>query len=97
LFVARTRKPFLSKPYPAPILLGAILGTQAIAAMIVGFGWLVAPIAWKCVGFVWIYCLVWVLIEDWAKVHVYRHLELGGKNHRKFLGRVQETLHSHTA
>ena len=36
LFVARTRKPFFSKPYPAPILLAAILGTQAIAAAIVG-------------------------------------------------------------
>ena len=58
LFVARTRKPFLTKPYPAPILLVAILGTQGLAAMIVGFGWLVTPIPWKYVGFVWLYCLV---------------------------------------
>jgi H+-transporting ATPase len=95
LFVARTRKPFLSKPYPAPILLATILGTQAIAAMIVGFGWLVAPIAWKYVGFVWIYCLVWVFIEDWAKLAVYRHLELASKHHRRFLDRIQQSLHSH--
>ena len=96
LFVARTRKPFLSKPYPAPILLGAILSTQAIAALIVGFGFgLVAPIAWKYVGFVWVYCIVWVFIEDWAKLHVYHHLELAAKRHRKFLERVQEPLHPH--
>jgi H+-transporting ATPase len=95
LFVARTRKPFLSKPFPAPVLLGAILSTQALAALIVGFGWLVAPIPWKYVGFVWLYCLVWVFIEDWAKLHVYRHLELSGKQHRRFLDRIQETLHSH--
>ena len=95
LFVARTRRPFLTKPYPAPILLVAILGTQAIAAMIVGFGWLVAPIAWKYVGFVWIYCLVWVFIEDWAKLGVYRHLELSTKRHRQFLERIQKPLHSH--
>lgn len=76
LFVARTRKPFFSKPYPAPILLAAILGTQGVAAMIVGFGWLVAPIAWKYVGFVWIYCLIWIFIEDWVKLRVYRHLAL---------------------
>jgi H+-transporting ATPase len=94
LFVARTRRPFLSKPYPAPILLAAILGTQAIAALIVGFGWLVAPIAWKYVGFVWIYCLVWIFLEDWAKLRVYRHLELNTKSHRKFLERVQEPLHA---
>ena len=93
LFVARTRRPFLSKPYPAPILLVAILGTQAIAALIVGFGWLVAPIAWKYVGFVWVYCLVWVFIEDWAKLHVYRHLEMGTKGHRKFLELIKKPLH----
>jgi H+-transporting ATPase len=95
LFVARTRKPFLCKPYPAPILLTAILSTQAIAALIVGFGWLVTPIAWKYVGFVWLYCLVWVFIEDVAKVQVYRHLALRGKQHLKFLERVQEPLHPH--
>ena len=93
LFVARTRRPFLSKPYPAPILLGAILGTQTLAAHIVGFGWLVAPIAWKYVGFVWLYCLVWVFIEDRAKLHVYRHLELQAKRHRRFLELVQKPLH----
>ena len=95
LFVARTRRPFLSKPYPAPALLAAILGTQAVAALIVGLGWLVTPIPWKYVGFVWIYCLVWVFIEDWAKLHVYRHLELGTRRHRKFLDRVKEPLHAH--
>ena len=94
LFVARTRRPFLSKPYPAPALLAAILGTQAVAALIVGLGWLVTPIPWKYVGFVWIYCLVWVFIEDWAKLHVYRHLELGSRRHRKFLDRVKEPLHA---
>jgi H+-transporting ATPase len=94
LFVARTRRPFLTKPYPAPILLGAILGTQTIAAMIVGFGWLVAPIPWKYVGFVWAYCIVWVFIEDEAKLHVYRHLDLSAKRHRKFLERIQQPLHA---
>jgi H+-transporting ATPase len=97
LFVARTRRPFLTKPYPAPVLLVAILGTQAIAALIVGFGWLVAPIPWTYVGFVWVYCLVWVVIEDWAKLHVYRHLELSAKHHDRFLKRVKEPLQEHPA
>lgn len=96
LFVARTRRPFLSKPHPAPILLAAILGTQIIAALIVGFGWLVAPIAWKYIGFVWAYCLVWVFIEDWAKLHVYHHLELSEKYHRQFFERIKASLHSHS-
>ncbi|HUC84042.1 MAG TPA: plasma-membrane proton-efflux P-type ATPase, partial [Candidatus Acidoferrales bacterium] len=95
LFVARTRKPFLTRPYPAPILLTAILGTQGIAALIVGFGLLVTPIAWKYVGFVWIYCLIWVFIEDWAKLRVYRHLEFNTRRHRQFLERIKTPLHSH--
>jgi H+-transporting ATPase len=95
LFVARTRQPFLTKPYPAPVLLFAILGTQVVAAMIVGFGLLVAPIPWSYVGLIWVYCLAWVFIEDWAKLHVYRHLALAGKHHVSFLGRVQERLHPH--
>jgi H+-transporting ATPase len=95
LFVARTRQPFLSKPYPAPILMAAILGTQAIAALIVGLGWLVAPIAWKYVGFVWIYCLVWVFIEDWVKLQVYRQLDMGTKGFGKFLELVKKPLHPH--
>jgi H+-transporting ATPase len=95
LFVARTRRPFLTKPFPAPVLLLAILATQALAAMIVGFGWLVTPIPWGYVGFVWAYCLVWVFLEDWAKLHVYHHLQLSGKQHRRFLRHVKTSLHSH--
>jgi H+-transporting ATPase len=95
LLVARTRRPFWSRPFPARILLFAIVATQTIAAMIVGFGWLVTPIPWADVGFVWAYCLVWIFLEDWLKLHIYRHLELRGKEHRNFLRRVKSTLHSH--
>jgi H+-transporting ATPase len=93
LLVARTRGPFLSPPYPAPVLLLAILATQTIAALIVGFGFLVEAIPWSYVGLVWGYCLIWVFLEDWAKLHVYHHLALTGKRHRLFLERVQEPLH----
>jgi H+-transporting ATPase len=95
LFVARTRRPFLTPPYPAPVLLGAILSTQVLAAMIVGFGLLVARLPWMYVGIVWGYCLVWVFIEDWAKQHTYHHLGLTGKHHRSYLDRIQTPLHPH--
>ena len=95
LFVARTRKPFFSRPYPAPLLLVAILGTQILAALIVGFGWLVTPIPWKYVGFVWIYCIIWMFVEDYAKVHLYRHMDLKSRYHVKFLRRMKQSLHSH--
>ncbi|MEJ2382525.1 MAG: plasma-membrane proton-efflux P-type ATPase, partial [Gammaproteobacteria bacterium] len=72
LFVARSRRPFYARPYPSPLLLGAIIGTQTIAAMIVGFGWFVTAIPWTYIGYIWLYCLVWILIEDTAKLLVYR-------------------------
>jgi H+-transporting ATPase len=95
LFVARTKRPFLIKPHPAPKLLFAIVATQTLAALIVGFGFLVARIPWSYVGLVWGYCLVWVFIEDWAKLQVYHHLALSGKRHSSFLKRLKSPLHSH--
>ncbi len=95
LFVARTRKPFFAKPYPAPVLLAAILGTQALAALIVGFGIFVARIPWIYVGYVWAYCLLWLFLEDSAKLGIYRHLDLAGRRHKSFLNRLQSSLHSH--
>ncbi len=95
LFVARTKRPFLSEPRPAPVLLAAVLVTQLLAALIVGFGIFVAPIPWAYVGFVWAYCLAWVFIEDWAKLHVYHHLAFSGARHRMFLDRIREPFHRH--
>ena len=94
LLVARTRRPFWSKPYPAPILLGAILATQVVAVLIVGFGFLMTPLPWSYIGLIWIYCLIWVFIEDWAKINVYRHLNLSKPHHRSFLQRIKSSAHS---
>ncbi len=95
LFVARTKRPFLSEPHPAAILVSAVLLTQVIAALIVGFGILVTPIPWSYIGLVWGYCLVWVLIEDWAKMQVYHHMAFTGPRHRQFLQQIKEPFHRH--
>jgi H+-transporting ATPase len=95
LFVARSRRPFFSKPYPAPILLSAILGTQTIAVMIVGLGWFVEAIPWSYIGLIWLYCLVWIFIEDFAKLRVYRHLDLDTPRHQTFLKTSKRAISSH--
>jgi len=79
LLVARTKRPFLTKPYPAPILLIAVVATKIIATLMVGFGFLMAGIPWIDVALIWGYCLAWVFVEDWAKVAVYRRLEKAPK------------------
>ena len=97
LFVVRTQGWFFKRPYPAPLLMIAVIGTQIMAAMIVGFGFIVASIPWSYVGLVWVYCLARLFINDWIKVHVYRHLDLRGKRHQSFLEHAQQPLHPHSS
>lgn len=85
LFVVRSRNPFWDHPRPAGILFGAIIGTQIVAAIIVGFGIFVTPLPWAYIGLIWLYCLAWFFIEDWVKIHLYRHLDLKDRRHRNFL------------
>jgi len=90
LLVVRSRKPFWKSPYPAGALLWAVLGTQMVAALIVGLGIIVEPIPWKLVGLVWVYCLAWMFIEDWAKLAVYHHMDLSAKHHKTFMARIKK-------
>lgn len=94
LFVARTKQPFFSKPYPAPIVFWSAIGTKILASLLVAFGLgLVTPISWSLIGIVWGYALAWIFIEDWAKLQVYYHINLSGKHHKVFLDRIKEPLH----
>lgn len=79
LFVARTRNAFFAQPYPAPILLVAILLTQLIAALFVGFGIFVTAISWAYIGLIWVYALIWMFIADGIKILLYRHLDFAAK------------------
>jgi len=94
LFVVRTEGWFFKRPYPAPLLMAAILATQFTAAMIVGFGIIVAAIPWSYVGLVWAYCLAWMLLNDWIKVGVYRHLNLKREQGESVPARAPEALHA---
>jgi H+-transporting ATPase len=85
LFVARTRRPFFTEPFPAWLLFSAILATQTISALIVGLGLFVTRVPWSWVGYVWLYCIAWMFIEDWVKLRVYHHFELTGAEHGRFL------------
>jgi H+-transporting ATPase len=65
-----------------------------VAVLIVGFGFLMTPLPWSYIGLIWIYCLIWVFIEDWAKINVYHHLNLNKPHHRSFLQRIKSSAHS---
>jgi len=75
IFAARTRDHFWSRPHPAHILLGAVIGTQLVATFIVVYGALMAPISWILALVVWGYAMVFFLITDSLKVPLYKFLD----------------------
>jgi H+-transporting ATPase len=83
LFAARTRGPFWSIK-PAPILLGAVLGTQAIATLIAVYGLLMTPLGWTYAGIVWGYCLGVFLLQDLVKLAARRAF---GEGYGGYFGR----------
>src|SRR5208282_4538304 len=74
IFVTRTRGPFWSTR-PAPILMGAVLGTQLVATLIAVYGLFMTPIGWGWALLVWGYALAWFLVNDRVKLVVYRIFE----------------------
>jgi H+-transporting ATPase len=71
IFLTRTRGPFWSIR-PAPILWGAVLGTQLIATLLAVYGVFMTPLGWGWAGFVWGYALIWFLLNDRIKLLAYR-------------------------
>jgi H+-transporting ATPase len=67
IFVTRTKGPFWSHR-PAPILLGAVLGTQMVATLIAVYGVFMTPIGWGWALLTWGYALVWFLVSDRVKL-----------------------------
>ena len=74
IFVTRTRKRFWSIR-PAPILLGAVLGTQTVATLISVYGIFMSPIGWGWALVVWGYALAWFLVNDQIKLIAYEILD----------------------
>ncbi len=68
LLVTRAHRWFFQPPYPAPVLLTAIVGTQLVSVLMSGFGWLVPAISWPMVGVVLVYNGVWVFAMSGVRI-----------------------------
>lgn len=75
LFSTRSTGFFFQPPLPEARFFGAIMGTQVVAALMTANGWLVTPISWRLIGFIWAYNLVWLLVVDVVKVALYHHYD----------------------
>jgi H+-transporting ATPase len=71
IFLTRTRGPFWTIR-PAKILLVAVLGTQLAATLTAVYGVFMTPIGWGWGLFVWVYALLWFLVNDRVKLLAYR-------------------------
>ncbi len=96
LFVARTSGPFYARPFPSKALFWSAVGTKLLATLFViyPFG-LITPITWSNVGLIWVYCLIWIFIEDQAKLAMLGHLSMECARHENFLCLVKRKLHHH--
>ncbi|MGC9199779.1 MAG: plasma-membrane proton-efflux P-type ATPase [Acidobacteriaceae bacterium] len=92
LFLTRVRGPFWRSPYPARLLLLAILGTQVVGVCMAGFGWLMPAIPWVTIGLVWAYNLIWMVIADFCKLGIHRLIDNGALHQSRFLRTINQAI-----
>ncbi len=71
IFITRTRGPFWSIR-PAPILLWSAIGTKLLATFAAVYGFLMAPVSWQWALLIWVYAILWFLVNDRIKLAAYR-------------------------
>ena len=74
LYITRTEGWFWQRPYPAPLLLVATFGTEILGTLIAVYGVFVTPIGWEYALLMWVYALIWFLVNDVVKMLTYRML-----------------------
>lgn len=74
LYVTRIDDWFWKRPYPSGLLFGATFGTEILGTLIAVFGIFVTPISWEYALGIWIYALIWFVINDAVKISAYRML-----------------------
>ena len=79
IYLARTGGDhFWVRPFPAtPLILAAEL-TQIMATLFAVYGIFMEPIGWGMGVFIWVYALLFFVLNDFIKVHFYRLAEHSG-------------------
>ena len=95
MFVTRTEGWFFLPPFPAAPLFTAIALTQTVAIAMCGLGWLVEPIGWKLIAWIWAYDLAWLFVLGGVRLITERFAEYRTARHSKSVGLVSHTLQPH--
>ncbi len=76
LYLTRAgRYHFWHKPYPSLKFFLPAFGSRIIGTLIAVYGIFMTPIGWKFVGYMWLYAIVWWLLNDFIKVWTYKYLD----------------------
>jgi hypothetical protein len=75
LFSTRSQGFFFQPPWPEWKFFCAIMATQVFAAFMAANGWLVTPISWGLIGYIWLFNVAWLVVLDFVKVALYHHYD----------------------
>lgn len=95
LFVMRTRNALWMRPFPNIKLFGAIVATQIVAVLMCGFGVLVPELPWMIIVWVWVYNLIWMVVQDVVKMGLYKIMDSHGLGAARFHERFHRPLDIH--
>ena len=93
LLVTRSQKAFWMKPFPSWQLFSAVVLTQIFAVLMCAFGWLVPSVSWGLIGFVWLYNIIWIFIQDFVKLGIYRLISDRAKHKKGLVTVANQSLH----
>jgi H+-transporting ATPase len=74
LYITRTDSWFWKPPWPSGLLIIATFGTEIVGTFMVVYGVFITPIGWEYASYIWLYALVWFLINDVIKMSVHKML-----------------------
>jgi H+-transporting ATPase len=87
LFVTRTERWFFMRPFPAAPLFLAIL--------MCALGWLVEPISWTLIAWIWAYNLAWMFLLGAVRLITERFVDFRTARHIRSLEVVNQSLQTH--
>ncbi|HHJ15848.1 MAG TPA: HAD family hydrolase [Gammaproteobacteria bacterium] len=74
LYITRIDGWFWQRPFPSGLLMAATFGTEIVGTLIAVYGVFVTPTGWEYALWIWLYALVWFVINDAVKVTAYKVL-----------------------
>ena len=74
IYVTRSNGWFWQKPYPSWLLIGATFGTEILGTLFAVYGIFVTAIGWEYALWIWLYALIWFVINDAIKLMTYKIL-----------------------